>query len=119
MDGRNISNLASQDVECRQVTKTYPGANGLAVWEDRMFVGDSKNATVTIYQLRPDKGADILSQVVSVSIMGHNVQAGPTSNTLHSLGAGSCRRQHKHRPNDRRLDNIKYGILLIPFLCKH
>lgn len=59
--------LDRQDIQCRQVTGPFPGANGIAAWENKVFVGDSKNATVSIYRLQPDMGLEFESQVVSVS----------------------------------------------------
>ena len=53
-----------QSVYCRQVTGRFPGANGIAVWEDRLFVGDSKNGTLTIYKLRDDHGGEFQDQIV-------------------------------------------------------
>ncbi len=54
-----------QNVSCRQVSRTFPGANGLTLWKDRLFVGDSKNGTVTIFQIHDDKSLTELLQVVS------------------------------------------------------
>ena len=53
---------------CRQVTGRFPATNGLAVWDNKMFVGDSKNGTVTIYDIRPDHGVDFDRQIVSSSL---------------------------------------------------
>jgi hypothetical protein len=35
---------------CKTVAGSYPAANGIAVWEDRLFVGDSQNGTLRIFQ---------------------------------------------------------------------
>lgn len=59
--------MINQVVSCRQVTGTFPGANGLNLWEDRLFVGDSKNGTVTIFEIHGDKSLTQLQQVVSPS----------------------------------------------------
>lgn len=56
---------SKKDVLCRQVTDTFPGANGLNLWKDRLFVGDSKNGTVTIFEIDKDKSVTQLQMVVS------------------------------------------------------
>src|ERR1700744_975516 len=59
--------LLQQDVVCRQVSGTFPGANGINLWEDRLFVGDSKNGTITIFQIHDDQTLTHLQTVVSMS----------------------------------------------------
>ncbi|KAL2113020.1 hypothetical protein VUR80DRAFT_5617 [Thermomyces stellatus] len=73
---------ASQSsVYCRQVTERFPGANGIAVWEDRLFVGDSKNGTVSIYELRDDHGAEFKSQI-ELGAAADNINIIPTTGDL-------------------------------------
>lgn len=55
----------SQHIVCRQVSDTFPGANGINLWEDKLFVGDSKNGTVTIFQIHKDRTLTQLQTVVS------------------------------------------------------
>ncbi|BCS29672.1 uncharacterized protein APUU_71242S [Aspergillus puulaauensis] len=56
---------ASQEVvRCRQVTPRFPGANGLAVSDGQMFVGDARNGTVTIYRLGTEQAAKFERQIV-------------------------------------------------------
>ncbi|KAK5570463.1 hypothetical protein LTR43_004260 [Exophiala xenobiotica] len=54
---------STEDILCRQVTNTFPGANGLNLWKDRLFVGDSKNGTVTIFEIDKDKSLTQLQMV--------------------------------------------------------
>jgi len=55
---------AVQQVSCRQVTGTFPGANGIALWKDRLFVGDARNGTVTIFDIHDDKSLTQRYQIV-------------------------------------------------------
>ncbi|RQM04956.1 hypothetical protein DH86_00003877, partial [Scytalidium sp. 3C] len=54
---------ATNKVECRQVTGTFPGANGLALTKENVFVGDARNGTVTVYTRRSDNGLDFVKQI--------------------------------------------------------
>lgn len=47
------------------MTGTFPGANGISVLNDRLFVGDSKNGTVTIFEIQKDNSLTQLQQVVT------------------------------------------------------
>lgn len=46
------------------MTRTFPGANGIALWKDRLFVGDARNGTVTIFDIHIDKTLTQLHQIV-------------------------------------------------------
>ncbi len=60
-----IPDLLRQSVICRQVSGTFPGANGINLWEDRLFVADSTNGTLTIFQIHDDHSLTPLQVVVS------------------------------------------------------
>ncbi|KAK6385820.1 hypothetical protein LTS17_001392 [Exophiala oligosperma] len=68
-------------VSCKQVTGTFPGSNGLNVWEDRLFVGDSKNGTVTIFEIQGDKSLTQLQQV-DLGAAADNINILPTTGDL-------------------------------------
>ncbi|KAL1862861.1 hypothetical protein VTK73DRAFT_6600 [Phialemonium thermophilum] len=72
---------SSELITCQKVAGSFVVANGIAVWEDRLFVGDSQNGTVTIFQLRPDKGADIQGQV-ELGAAADNIKIDPTTGDL-------------------------------------
>lgn len=46
-------------VTCEEVSHTMPCANGLAVSGDRVFVGDSKNGSVFVYEMQDGKPNDL------------------------------------------------------------
>ncbi|EXJ54482.1 hypothetical protein A1O7_09822 [Cladophialophora yegresii CBS 114405] len=71
-------NAAAEKVMCRQVSGTFPGANGINLWEDRLFVGDSKNGTVTIFQIHMDRTLTPL-QVVDLGAAADNINILPTT----------------------------------------
>jgi len=72
---------STEDVLCRQVTDTFPGANGLNLWKDRLFVGDSKNGTVTIFEIDKDKSVTQL-QMVDLGAAADNINILPTTGDL-------------------------------------
>ncbi|KAF9890079.1 hypothetical protein FE257_006240 [Aspergillus nanangensis] len=70
---------ASQEVvQCRQVTPRFPGANGLAVSDGRLFVGDARNGTVTIYRLGTGQPATFERQIV-LGAAADNLKVVPTT----------------------------------------
>lgn len=54
----------NQSVRCNQVAERSPGSNGIAVWENRLFVGDSKNGTLSVYEIRDDHGTEFQDRIV-------------------------------------------------------
>ncbi|KAH8805334.1 paraoxonase 2 [Xylogone sp. PMI_703] len=72
---------SQKDVQCKQVTGTFPGANGLAISDGRMFVGDAQNGTVTIFKLRSDRGADLERQI-ELGAAADNIRIVPTTGDL-------------------------------------
>ncbi|KAK5192070.1 hypothetical protein LTR99_006580 [Exophiala xenobiotica] len=72
---------STEDILCRQVTNTFPGANGLNLWKDRLFVGDSKNGTVTIFEIDKDKSLTQL-QMVDLGAAADNINILPTTGDL-------------------------------------
>ncbi|KIW62736.1 hypothetical protein PV04_10873 [Phialophora macrospora] len=71
-------NAAAESAICRQVSGTFPGANGINLWEDRLFVGDSKNGTVTIFEIHQDRSLTPL-QVVDLGAAADNINILPTT----------------------------------------
>lgn len=57
-----------KEVSCKQVGGTFPNANGINLWEDKLFVGDSSNGTVTVFQIQEDKTLTKLRVVVSIDL---------------------------------------------------
>ena len=74
-----------QEVHCRQVTGNLPGANGLALWQDRMFVGDSKTGTVTVYHIDIDHGVSLEKEIVRLA----NCNSGASLTHHKELGAAA------------------------------
>ncbi|KAJ9603014.1 hypothetical protein H2200_012309 [Cladophialophora chaetospira] len=68
----------TEHVVCREVSDTFPGANGINKWEDRLFVGDSKNGTVTIFQILKDRRLTYL-QTVDLGAAADNINILPTT----------------------------------------
>lgn len=54
-------------VTCKEVTHTMPCANGLAVAGDRVFVGDSKNGSVSVYEMI-DKQPNNLRRIADIDV---------------------------------------------------
>ncbi|EXJ82682.1 hypothetical protein A1O3_06496 [Capronia epimyces CBS 606.96] len=69
----------SEDVSCKQVGGgTFPNANGINLWQDRLFVGDARNGTVTVFEIHPDKTLTKL-RVVDVGAGADNINILPTT----------------------------------------
>ncbi|KAI1612775.1 paraoxonase 2 [Exophiala viscosa] len=69
---------ASEDVSCRQVTGTFPGANGINIWKDRLFIGDSQNGTLRIFDIHDDKNVTQL-QMIDLGAAADNINILPTT----------------------------------------
>ncbi|OQV00231.1 hypothetical protein CLAIMM_05757 [Cladophialophora immunda] len=74
-------NAEADDILCRQVSETFPGANGINVWEDRLYVGDSKNGTVTVFEVHGDKSLTYL-QTVDLGAAADNINVVPSTGDL-------------------------------------
>ncbi|RFU26552.1 hypothetical protein B7463_g9785, partial [Scytalidium lignicola] len=70
-----------KDVSCKQVSRTFPGANGIGLWTDRLFIGDSKNGTVTVFQIHDDKSLTEL-QTVDLGAAADNINILPTGDPI-------------------------------------
>ncbi|OAL22366.1 hypothetical protein AYO22_07410 [Fonsecaea multimorphosa] len=79
----NVQYCNAEDniVLCRQVSGTFPGANGLSLWRDRLFVGDSKNGTVTVFEIHEDKSLAYL-QTVDLGAAADNINVVPSTGDL-------------------------------------
>jgi len=53
-----------QVVSCKLASETFPGANVINLWKDRLFAGDARNGTVTIFQIHEDKSLTKVQTVV-------------------------------------------------------
>ncbi|EXJ69303.1 uncharacterized protein A1O5_07339 [Cladophialophora psammophila CBS 110553] len=71
----------AEDVVCKQVSGTFPGANGINVWKDRLYVGDSKNGTVTVFEIHGDKSLTRL-QTVDLGAAADNINIIPSTGDL-------------------------------------
>ncbi|KAL2417794.1 hypothetical protein ABEF95_005937 [Exophiala dermatitidis] len=69
---------STEEVSCKRVGGNFPNANGINLWEDRLFVGDSSNGTVTIFHIEDDKTLTKL-QVVDVGAGADNINIIPTT----------------------------------------
>ncbi|KIX03916.1 uncharacterized protein Z518_07469 [Rhinocladiella mackenziei CBS 650.93] len=69
---------SGEEVSCNQVSGTFPGANGINLWKDRLFVGDARNGTVTIFQIHPDHSLTNL-QTVDLGAAADNINILPTT----------------------------------------
>ncbi|KAK5050504.1 hypothetical protein LTR84_003785 [Exophiala bonariae] len=69
---------SAEHVTCKQVTGTFPGANGIALWKNRLFVGDARNGTVTIFDIHHDKSLTQLSQM-DLGAAADNINIDPIS----------------------------------------
>ena len=99
----------NQEVICRQVSGTLPGANGLALGDGRLFVGDVENGTMTIYDIQPDKSLQQIQQVVS---SGHRYQ---TSHLLtYESGPRCCSGQYQDHPHNRRPSRYRSASSCFP-----
>ncbi|KIW93306.1 uncharacterized protein Z519_05911 [Cladophialophora bantiana CBS 173.52] len=71
----------AEDVVCKQVSGTFPGANGINLWRDRLHVGDSKNGTVTVFEIHGDKSLTRL-QTVDLGAAADNINIIPSTGDL-------------------------------------
>ncbi|KAH0833570.1 Pon2 [Fonsecaea pedrosoi] len=65
-------NAEADEILCRQVSGTFTGANGINVWKDRLYVGDSKNGTVTVFEVHGDKSLTYLQTVSAAYLSTHH-----------------------------------------------
>ncbi|KAH8808639.1 paraoxonase 2 [Xylogone sp. PMI_703] len=72
---------SNETISCKQVTGTFPGANGIALWKDRLFIGDSKNGTVTVFKIHDDKRLTQL-QTVDLGAAADNISILPSGDPL-------------------------------------
>ncbi|ERS97294.1 hypothetical protein HMPREF1624_06626 [Sporothrix schenckii ATCC 58251] len=68
-------------LDCDTVVGPFPAANGIAVWEDRLFVGDSQNGTLRVFQQRADHDVEYLSQV-ELGAAADNIKIDPSTGDL-------------------------------------
>lgn len=66
---------------CKTVAGPYPAANGIAVWEDKLFVGDSQNGTLRVFQRHPNHDVGYLSQV-ELGAAADNIKIDPLTGDL-------------------------------------
>ncbi|CAK7203348.1 hypothetical protein SEUCBS139899_006081 [Sporothrix eucalyptigena] len=66
---------------CKTVAGSYPAANGIAVWENRLFVGDSQNGTLRVFQQRQNHDVDYLFQV-ELGAAADNIKIDPSTGDL-------------------------------------
>ncbi|CAK7267424.1 hypothetical protein SEPCBS119000_002539 [Sporothrix epigloea] len=72
---------AAGRVHCKTVAGPYPAANGIAAWNDRLFVGDSQNGTLRVFQRRPDHTVDFVSQV-ELGAAADNIKVDPSTGDI-------------------------------------
>ncbi|RVX69684.1 hypothetical protein B0A52_06328 [Exophiala mesophila] len=65
-------------VTCKQATGTFPGANGINSWNDRLFVGDARNGTVTVFEIQEDKSLK-WSRQIDLGAAADNINILPTT----------------------------------------
>lgn len=54
-----------QEVVCREVARDFVHANGIAVDDGKVFVGDSQNATVSVFDMASNRDLRLKQRVVS------------------------------------------------------
>ncbi|CAK7270417.1 hypothetical protein SEPCBS57363_004090 [Sporothrix epigloea] len=72
---------AGDSVHCKTVAGPYPAANGIAVWGDRLFIGDSQNGTLRVFQRRADHTVDFVSQV-ELGAAADNIKVDPSAGDI-------------------------------------
>ncbi len=53
----------------------FPGANGVAVSNGKLFVGDARNGTVTIYRIDTGMGTEFERQIVSSMLLKYPLRS--------------------------------------------
>ncbi|CAK7212315.1 hypothetical protein SBRCBS47491_001421 [Sporothrix bragantina] len=67
--------VEGDNVVCKEVSETMPCANGLAVSDNLVFAGDSKNGSVTVYEMENGKPDQLrLVRVVDVGAIADNIK---------------------------------------------
>ncbi|KAL1967005.1 hypothetical protein VTN77DRAFT_3529 [Rasamsonia byssochlamydoides] len=74
-------NATAAEVTCKRVTRTFPGANGIARYQDQLFVGDSKTGDLRIFKIRPDYSLEELRSL-SLGAAADNINVIPTTGDL-------------------------------------
>lgn len=72
---------SGETTTCETVAGPYPAANGIAVWEDKLFVGDSQNGTLRVFQQHPNHDVEYLSQV-ELGAAADNIKIDPSTGDL-------------------------------------
>ncbi|OAA63377.1 Six-bladed beta-propeller, TolB-like protein [Niveomyces insectorum RCEF 264] len=73
---------SQENVVCQQVTGTQPGANGIAVWKDQLFVGDAKNGTLTVFRILPGQDKVEFEHQVDLGAGADNIKVDPTTGDI-------------------------------------
>ncbi|KAK0387028.1 hypothetical protein NLU13_5342 [Sarocladium strictum] len=73
---------ASQaELQCREVAKGFVHANGIAANDGKVFVGDSQNATVSVFEIESDKSLK-LDHRVALGAAADNIKVIPSNGDL-------------------------------------
>ncbi|TFK47136.1 paraoxonase 2 [Heliocybe sulcata] len=68
-------------VSCRQVSDTYPGANGLLIDDDELYVGDCRSGVLRVFAIQPDQSL-VNTATVHLGAAADNINIIPTTRDL-------------------------------------
>lgn len=65
-------------VTCRRVSDTYPGANGILISDDELYVGDCRTGDARVYEIQPDHSL-INTATIHLGAAADNINIIPTT----------------------------------------
>ncbi|KZT25054.1 paraoxonase 2 [Neolentinus lepideus HHB14362 ss-1] len=68
-------------VTCRQVSDTFPGANGLLIAGDELYVGDCRSGVARVFEIQPDRSL-INTATIQLGAAADNINIIPTTRDL-------------------------------------
>ncbi|TFK47145.1 paraoxonase 2 [Heliocybe sulcata] len=87
---------------CRQVSDTFPGANGILISGDELYVGDARSGDARIFEIQPDRS---LINIATIHLGGaaDNINIIPTTRDLVISVFPDVERSHEYQANFREL----------------